>query len=155
MDMEVALTQLRWEFNSAERVEEDIKRAKDVGNFVSKDDIKKKIIEDKRTYDPESKSLDYKKLNVTDLKSNKRVVLPDKINNSDEIKLQIFKDKVMEAVTDYKKDKCDNKGNIINKNTLTREQEDGQNSLKKRITSEDLVIGTTDKSSKYYGGNLL
>ena len=61
-----------------------------------------------------------------------------------------IKNTVKKVVKDYMDQKCDKKGTIKTKNTLNDNQIKGLKSLKERVTKEDIVIGTTDKTSKFF-----
>ena len=47
---------------------------------MTKEDILKKRIDDKEVFDEEANTIDYRKQNINDLKFNKGIRLPDKLD---------------------------------------------------------------------------
>ena len=107
-------------------------------------------IKEKETFDEENKVLDFHKQKVTDMKTVRRLHLPEAIDDEDELLLQRIKYVVNDEWTKYVKENCNSKGEIRKNTTLTKAQKQGKDELVKQIADEDIVCGVTDKSSKLF-----
>ena len=91
--------------------------------------------------------MDIRNLKPTDLKSNKRVVLPEPDDDLIEIKRGNLKNELRQVVINYKKEYCDKFGNLLDNNLSETQQREIRN-LKSRIKEEGLTCGETDKTGK-------
>ena len=88
--------------------------------------------------------IDMREMRPTDLKFNKRVIIPDPLPQQEEIELQELKQVILNTAKTYKQEKehCDQKlGNLTNK------EREGLKSLKK--IKDDIIISQTDKSGRF------
>jgi hypothetical protein len=98
-------------------------------------------------FDPDTGNVDFRKERCTDAKHNTRVILPGPLTQAQESEL-IMRRVEWEAVyEEYIREMCDEEG--VQESNLTREEEKGLKSLKKRIADGSLVICATDKSSRF------
>jgi hypothetical protein len=97
-------------------------------------------------YDPEENVYDYRKKKVTDLRENSRVTLPSPVTELQEAGIAIRRETFNGKVRDYMRKNCNEKNQ--QKPNLTKSESNGLRSLQKRIKSGELVIMSTDKSSK-------
>ena len=102
----------------------------------------------KKLYDTEKKRLDFINLTATDLKNNKRVILPGPDDDNEEIRRNNLKSDFKNIVIKYKKENCDKHGNILNNNLSDKQLKEVKN-LKNRIDKEGLTCGETDKTGKF------
>ena len=93
--------------------------------------------------------LDLQNMKATDLKNNKRVVIPKLDEDSVEINRNYLKKELKEVFLKYQKEHCDKYGNII-ENNLDDNQLKAIKGLKNKIQKDNLVCYTTDKT-----GNLV
>ena len=70
----------------------------------------------REVYDPKQKKLDLRKRRCTDLPTNPRVFLPGARPPVEEAELSTRSSRILEAVGNYIKNKCDDKGNQKSKN---------------------------------------
>ena len=101
----------------------------------------------RRVYDFDKNEINMGNLRVTDTKFNRRTILPENRNKRIEAQENIRKENTMRTFQNYKLDKCDAKGKVLNKN-ITKNAERGLKSLKKRVTEGTIYISRTDKSGK-------
>ena len=85
------------------------------------------------------------KIRVTTLPGNKEVILPDDRSEETEAGIAGFKEEMMEVVKRYRKEKCDEKGNI-KEASINKEVESGIKELKDQIKTKKQIYGKTDKS---------
>ena len=100
-----------------------------------------------KVYDVKKKRLDFRNLKPTDLKNNKRVVLPDLEDDPDEIKRSYLKSELRQVFLNYKHENCDKFGNVIDDKIKDKQLKDIKK-LKNRIKNENLACGETDKTGK-------
>ena len=91
--------------------------------------------------------MDFRNLKATDLKNNKRVILPEPDDDTEEIRRKNLKSELKNIVIKYRNEHCDKSGNIIN-NNLDKNQLKDIKDLKKRMKKEGLAAGETDKTGK-------
>ena len=86
----------------------------------------------------EAKVIDFTNLKATDLKNNKRIIIPN-LNNDDEheIRRNTVKIELEKVFVNYVKDHCDKFGNVID-NNLSEEQLKAIKSIKEKMKKEDL-----------------
>ena len=96
-------------------------------------------------YDGGTKTLDFGKRRATDIKGNSRVIFPRKARTlGEESALETLRMELFTTFKQYVQDKCDDKGN--QKSNLTKGEEEGLKSIRKRVKNGDIVVIPTDKS---------
>ena len=147
-DFETELTKCsikqRWEsIRECRKIEGD-RVAQEIKNIDPEKEVKKN---NDKVYDHNTKSMDVRNLKATDLKSNKRVILPDLEADENEIKRNHVKNELKEVFIRYKNNNCDKFGNVL-RNNLTKKQVEAIGNLKKKISEDGLVCYETDKTGK-------
>ena len=95
----------------------------------------------------EEKAAKYANFRVTDLPSVQRLYPPKPATISKEVAMQSLKEKILNKVREFKEKKCNNKGWIKKKN-VSKSEEEGLKKVKERIKSKEIVVFSSDKSSK-------
>ena len=85
-----------------------------------------------KVYDMETKVMDIRNLKATDLKGNKRVILPDLNDDENEIRSNHVRNELKEVFLKYRSKNCDKHGNVL-KNNLNKNQIDAIRNLKAKI----------------------
>ena len=98
-------------------------------------------------YCPDTKRVDMGNRRVTDIKLNKRVMLPDPRPAGEEATLMVRRDRLLKAAREFIEEKCDSKGQILESNYSEQERR-GVRKLKGRVNKKEIVIRPTDKSHK-------
>ena len=99
-------------------------------------------------FNPDDNKLDLGRRRATDCKGNSRVHFPKKSGNFEiEAKLQTLRTEAMEEFRSFLAKNCQ-KGGKQNSN-LTKSQELGLKSLKKRVKEGEIVVLPTDKSGNF------
>ena len=113
--------------------------------------------EDRFLYNPLKNKLDFRGFRPTDYTLNKRITLPKPLKVDQELECEIRRRDFMNAFSQYTKTTCkkvntkdsnskkDSATNCIN---LTKAEQRGLRSLKKRIQNGDLCVAQSDKSSR-------
>ena len=83
---------------------------------------------------------------ITQIQTNKEVLLPKLLKNDEETKLLAFKSEVLNTTECFIKNNCDRQGR--QKLNVSKVQEEGLKSKRKRTREEDLVVMETDKSRR-------
>ena len=104
--------------------------------------------ERRQIFDREHKTLEMRKLKVTDAKYNVRSFFPRAAASKEESRLQLRREEMMNTFDKYVQTKCTKKGEQKNRN-MTMEQLQGRDSLIKRVKEGEIVVTTTDKSGKF------
>ena len=144
VDVEMALCKYRWEIRKT--TEEKLDDEEEI------DDDEKELHEEleaesRQPFNPMDKTLDPRKMRVTDFKLNTRVHLPKPLSTIQEAKIEIRREKLNEVFNNFINEKCSEKGD--QKLNLSKAQGRGLKKLKKRLKDGDLVIFMTDKSGKF------
>ena len=100
----------------------------------------------RQVFDYHDKKYDARKRRATDLKECARVTLPKPLNSQEEANIEIRKKTQMEIFRNYVKNNTGKNGD--QESCLTQEEKIGLKSLQKRISSGEIMIIKTDKSSK-------
>ena len=74
--------------------------------------IKKQKMKDSKVYNEEKVSIDMSKLKVTDVKTCKRIKIPDPIEDEEEIKVERMRQIILEETKSYVKENCNKKGEL-------------------------------------------
>ena len=98
-------------------------------------------------YDRNAKVMDIRNLKATDLKNNKRVILPELNEDENEIRNNHVRNELKDVFLKYKSKNCDKYGNVL-KNNMSKSQMDAIRNLKTKISEENLVCYKTDKTGK-------
>ena len=107
------------------------------------EDAKRRIV-----YDRGGHTWSYSKKRVSDLKGNSHVILPGKSKNFDqEANLEMLRTEMMACYREYWGKNCDERGR--QKSNLTKEEERGLKSLKKRVKEGEIAVMQTDKSGRF------
>ena len=94
----------------------------------------------------EPKPVDFRDLKATDLKNNKRVIVPDlDDDDEDEIKRNSVKKELKEVFVKYMDKHCDKHGNVL-ENNLSTKQTKSIKSINDKMKKENLVCFETDKT---------
>ena len=101
----------------------------------------------REVFNPETKTLDYRKQKVTDMIDNPRVELPPPRPQKEEDTLAAKELLWQDNIRKYINCNCNEKGDQ-NNNNLTKAQRRGIAKLKKRTKAGEIVITVTDKSGK-------
>ena len=134
LEVDKARVKARWH----ERSEEERNLAgESVEEAHEKDRVDSQIILDKK--------INLNNIRVTNLPGNKEVILPDDRLEQTEAGLAGFKEEMMEVARMYKKEKCDEKGDI-KEAKVNREVEAGIKELRSQTKSKNQIYGKTDKS---------
>ena len=83
-------------------------------------------------YCPETKTMDMTKRRVTDIKSNTRIMMPDPRGTKEEAIMMLRRERMMEAVRKYRREKCTEKGEIKESN-VGEEISRGIKKINKRV----------------------
>ena len=118
----------------------------------------------RHTFDPFNNTVSFSQRRPTDYKLNTRVILPKALDCDEEFACEIRKRAYLEAFTEYdqkvkkmKKEKkentCDtekiNKGELQRITNLSKKEQAALKSIKSRIKSNELMVVSTDKSSRF------
>ena len=88
-----------------------------------------------------------RKRRATDLKTNQRVYLPGARPAKEEAEMMVRKEVIINEVKKYIVKKCREDGQQVESN-LTAKERRGMKKLRTRVKNGQIVITTTDKSSK-------
>ena len=108
---------------------------------------KKEEAKCRQIYDQEEGRVDFGNLKVTDTKGNTRVFLPKPKSVEFEMELQMKRIEWTKVFNDYVSELCDEQG--VQESNLSKEEEEGLKSLKKRVADGDIVVCQTDKSGRF------
>ena len=104
-----------------------------------------KVGETRTIYDWKTKTLDFGKRRTTDIKGNSRVIFPRKARTlGEESAMEALRMELFTTFRKYVQEECDAKGE--QKSNLTKGEELGLKSIKKRVKEGDIVVIPTDKS---------
>ena len=142
-------TKIRWSRQTTggpKEMEEDARDREESGE-TGEERMEREIWEEssREVFDEINKTLDFRKLKVTDMKDNPRVVLPSPRPPGEEAALTAKEQLWNEAVEDYARKKCNNGRQ---KSNMTRQEEIGTKKLQERKKRGEIVMVPTDKSGK-------
>ena len=105
--------------------------------------------ERRAVYDIKSKTFDFCSMKATDLPFNKRVHLPEPLEEESEIAIRNLKVKLNQLTAEYVE------GERLDKwNNLRKDEREGLVSLKKKVQTQENVVFQTDKSGRFSVDNL-
>ena len=145
-ELEKCVIKCRWNDVSEQTKNENENKIKESEDTRDKIDNNKK--DAMKVYDANKKCVDLKNLRATDLKNNKRVVIPPLDDDQNEIRRNNVKTELLKVVENYRMENCDKFGNILENNLKDQEVKTIKN-LKKRMKDEKLVCYETDKTGKF------
>ena len=125
MAVEKSLGKIRWEINNKQREERG-----------------EPTEDGRRSYAPESATFDLRQMRGPDLPFNKRIKLPNAVDEESEVRMQALKNNLRGVTSEYIRSQP-------NSTTLTKSEETGLRSLKKRIGRKEIVVFQTDKSGRF------
>ena len=144
VEAEVYLIQQRMEL----RKQDEMKDGNGNVNEEERKKLEEEEVENRTVLNPETKSLSLARWRTTDTKYNTRSFPPRTANKQgDEIKLQVQKSGVTDAVNKFMKEKCNEKGEVKEGN-LNACQRAGVLKLQRRVARGEIVIQISDKSNK-------
>ena len=107
-EMEKCVIKCKWQKQQELRKFEEAKALEEASDEIKSSNEEKFT----KVYDSEKKVLDLRNLKPTDLKNNKRVILPKLDEDSEEIKRDNLKNELRKIVINYKNEHCDKSGNF-------------------------------------------
>ena len=135
---EILKDKIRWELRSREEREE--------APWTEEWELEQQ--DEKEVFRPEERKMEFSRRRVTDMPTNRFVHIPNPTGPEVETVLDNISSRVNSVVKAFIREKCDQKGNIHEKN-LSQQQQRGLKSLAKRVKLKELVVQKTDK-----GGDL-
>ena len=135
---EILKDKIRWELRSREEKEE--------APWTEEWELEQQ--DEKEVFRPEEGKMEFSRRRVTDMPTNRFVHIPNPAGPEVETVLDNISSRVNSVVKAFIREKCDQKGNIHEKN-LSQQQQRGLKSLAKRVKLKELVVQKTDK-----GGDL-
>ena len=125
MAVEKSLGKLRWEIKRKQQEERD-----------EPTEVERCIFE------PESMTFNPSQMRGPDLPFNKRIKLPDPVDEESEVQIQALKTRLRHVTNQYIQSQP-------HSTTLSKSEEAGLKSLKKRVSDKEIVIFQTDKSGRF------
>ena len=136
-EIEKGLAKLRW--TKRKQFEKDDPNKHQNGENQVTDGERERTI-----YNIKSKTFDFRNMRATDLPFNKRVHLPDPLDDESEIAIQNLKTKLNQITEEYVK------GEKVRKwSNLEKDEREGLVSLKKKVEAQENVVFQTDKSGRF------
>ena len=152
-EMEKAYSKLRMELRDEEVEDEELNPELVAPVIKSQEETDKETeraeneAKSRQIYDPVEKRYDDRNRRVTDLPECSRVTLPRPLNIIREAQIENRRDIHNNIYQQYRKEFCGQKGD--QESGLSKEEEKGLESLRKRIEKEEIVVMKTDKSGKF------
>ena len=146
--IDMGYTKVRWQMKKDEEKEKDENLDEESKKKVRMREEENEI-EEARTrtvYDPERKIYDERKQRATDLKECSRIFLPKPLEVSKEAQLEMRREVHTRICEEYRKKECDEKGRQMM--MISKQEMRGIRKLEKRKQDGEIVVITTDKSSK-------
>ena len=133
---------------SKEEIEVEIEKGLAKARYELMDCDNGGIGEGEGTKEIHNNTLNYASLRATDIPTVARLYPPKPSTITKEKILDNVKNKLLETVSEYQRQYCDDKGRIKNRN-VTEGEEKAIKDLKKRIVDKEIVVSTTDKSGRF------
>ena len=115
---------------------------------LTEEEHDKEDCESHTPYNPDTKTLDLRRVRTTDLPTNGQFTIPNYLRDETETQIAALGDRLIQETKSYIQEKCDNKGNIKDSQNLTKTERTGLREIQNRIKTGDYVSFTTDKSQK-------
>ena len=154
--MEMSFTKVRWQFKKEEdsgeppgagREEEELRgEEEERKDRIRKEENEIEEAKTRKVYDCTNKVYDERKQRVTDLKECSRIYLPKPMEVKKEAQIELRREMHARASEKYREEKCDRTGR--QERNITVEEQRGLKKLEKRKNAGEIVVITTDKSSK-------
>ena len=122
--VEKSLSKLRWEIRQKEQEE--------IGETV----------EEAEFYNPANLTFDFRQMRGTHLRFNKRIKLPNAVDEETEVNMHSLKTRLQRVTSEYIQTCPSDK-------TLTEDESRGLRSLKERVKRKEVVVYQTDKSGRF------
>ena len=136
-ELEKCVIKANWQKTREERMKEDTNKKNE------KDDHPTEVSDEKANV------IDFRNLRATDLKNNKRIVIPKPdADDEEEIRRNNVKKELGKVFINYMNENCDKYGNVI-ENNLSEKQVKAIKSLKEKMKDDNLVCFETDKTGKF------
>ena len=155
--IEECIAKVKWDLKSDEEEGKKRKNSADIAmrQIFTEEENEEFDEEDKMrdalrrmVYNPGEGTWSYSRKRVTDLKGNNQVILPGKLKKfEEEANLEMMRTELLAEYRDYVRGNCDERGK--QQSNLTREEERGLKSLKKRAKEGGITILPTDKSGRF------
>ena len=142
MEVERGIWKARWE----DRSQEQRGRREDMT-----DQEVEEVMAETRVWDSNAKELNYSKVRVTQLPTNRRVIAPKPLVGSSrntEVQLQFLKSRLLDETKKHLKKEYDENGRAKEKN-ITPEEIKGLKVARDITEDETVIIRPTDKTSKH------
>ena len=149
IEMEKALVKEKW----SRRKRQELEDMDDTGDMTDEEKERIRKVEEefetrsRQIYDGDNKRFDYGNKSATDAKGNKRVTLPKALSHSEEAELEVRRIEWIRLFDDLVAELEDE--DDMKKKNITKAEERGLKSLKKRVADGELVICQTDKSGRF------
>ena len=140
-DLQKCEVKCRWQSKIELREQEKLNQKLELKDTGNKTEMKDKVF---ATED----SIDFRNLKATDMKHNKRIIMPELDDDEDEIRRSNVKHELKEIFMRYREKNCDKVGNIL-ENNLSGKQVKAIKDLKTKMKQEGLVCYKTDKTGKF------
>ena len=124
------------------------KKAEREERGLTEEEYDKEECESHVPYNPDTRTLDLRKVRTTDLPTNGQFTIPSYLSNGTETQIAALGDRLIQTTKSYLQEKCDNKGNIKDSQNLTKAEGTGLREIQNKIKAGDYVSFTTDKSQK-------
>jgi hypothetical protein len=138
-ELEKCVIKAKWEKQRELRKQEE-QNCKDENDEPK--EVPKESVNDKRN------TIHFRDLKATDLKNNKRIIMPNLDDDDEEIRRNNVKKELEIVFVNHMKEHCDKFGNVI-ENNLTEKQVKAIKTLKCKMKEEELVCFETDKTGKF------
>ena len=142
MEVERGIWKARWEDRSQEQRE---------GRQEPNEEEQEEMMGETRVWDGETKELDYSKIRVTQIPTNRRVIPPKPLTRSSktkELDLQFMKARLLDETRKHLKTEYDDKGRP-KENNITPLEVKGLKAAKDLTENGDVIIRPTDKTGKH------
>ena len=150
VEVETAILKHKWDCMSQEEVEDetvDISEEERRENERVAQLAEEMSAQTRMVYNSEEGVWDARGLRVTDYKHNSRVIFPKAQPGEKENNLEVMRAELLHNHREWAKTNCNCKGE--QKLNLTKEEQAGMKSIKKRLADGSIVILPTDKSGRF------
>ena len=135
-ELEKCMIKAKWEKIREESNNEKRNKENETGETIK---------EPTEVLDKETKTIDFRNLKATDLKNNKRVIIPDVDDEDEEIRRNHVKRELKGVFVNYMKDHCDKYGNVL-ENNLSKTKLKAIKELNQKMDEEKMICFETDKT---------
>ena len=147
MEFEIELANAKLRIQMQRELEEKLEDEEEIElSQEEKDTIEEEESKSRLTFDPITKTFDDRKRRVTDLAECSRVTLPKPLPTKYENMIEMRREIHTEIHNRYRQERCNKDGE--QESNLTKDQQEGLKTLKKKIKDGEIVVLRTDKSGK-------